>query len=335
MTEALTWGILSTANIASKALVPALHETDVAELTAVASRDEAKARQWAGAHGIARAHGSYEALLDDAEIDAVYNPLPNHLHKEWTIKAAEAGKHVLCEKPLGLDADECRDMIAACRRNDVVLMEAFMYRYHAQFRRLRELVRHGAIGEPSLVRASFSFPLASLNRPENIRWQPDMGGGSLMDVGCYCVNVARGLFDDDPLRVFARSFQHPDFPPVDAQLQGLLQFPGDRIAMIDASFLLNAQQTTEISGSDGLIRANGLFNPQSPNVYLQVAEGTDVRTETFDPRYRFHRQIEHFTACVREGRTPETDGKQAVGNMRTIEALLTSARTGQSVDLAG
>lgn len=334
MTDPLRWGILSTANIAAKALVPALHETDVAELTAVASRDEAKAGQWAGEHSIARAHGSYEALLDDPEIDAVYNPLPNHLHKEWTIKAAEAGKHVLCEKPLGLNVDECRAMIEACQRNDVVLMEAFMYRYHAQFRRLEQLVEDGAVGEPALVRASFSFPLASLGRPDNIRWQPEMGGGSLMDVGCYSVNVARALFDDEPVRVFAGSYEHPDFPPVDAQLQGLLEFPGDRVALLDSSFLLNAQQTTEISGPGGLIRANGIFNPPSPNVYLEIAEGTDTRTETFDPRYRFHRQVEHFTSCVREGRTPETDGEHAIGNMRTIESLLESARTGQPVELA-
>ncbi|MFB6285753.1 MAG: Gfo/Idh/MocA family protein [Candidatus Bipolaricaulia bacterium] len=335
MTEPLKWGILSTANIASKALVPALHETEVAQLTAVASRDEAKARQWADEHGIARAHGSYDALLDDAEIGAVYNPLPNHLHKEWTIKAADAGKHVLCEKPLGLNADECRDMIRACQRNDVVLMEAFMYRYHAQFRRLRGLVEDGAVGEPALVRASFSFPLASFDRPDNIRWQPDMGGGSLMDVGCYCVNVARALFDAEPIRAYARSFEHPDFPGVDAQLQGMLEFPDDRFALVDSSFRLNAQQTIEISGPDGLIRANGLFNPPIPNVYLEIAEGTDLRTETFDPRYRFHRQVEHFTACVREGRTPETDGAHAIGNMKTIEALSTSAQTGKPVEIAG
>ena len=333
MSEPLRWGILSTANIAAKALVPALHETDVAELVAVASRDAERARQWADEHDIAEAFDSYEALLDDPNIDAVYVPLPNHLHREWTIKAAEAGKHVLCEKPLGLNAADCRAMIEACERNDVVLMEAFMYRYHAQFQRLKELVRAGAVGEPSLVRASFSFPLASLGRPDNIRWQPEMGGGSLMDVGCYCVNVARALFDADPVRAFAHSYEHPDFPPVDAQLQGLLEFPDDRVALIDSSFLLNAQQTTEISGSGGLIRANGIFNPPSPNVHLEVSEATDAHIETFDPRYRFHRQVEHFTACVREGQTPETDGEQAVGNMRTIEALLASARTGQPVEL--
>ena len=335
MTEPLRWGILSTANIASKALVPALCETAVSDLVAVASRDEARARRWADEHDIPQPYGSYEALLSDDKIDAVYIPLPNHLHREWTIKAAEAGKHVLCEKPLGLTADECREMFDACRQNDVVLMEAFMYRYHPQFRRLKELVSSGAVGEPSLVRASFSFPLASFNRPADIRWQPEMGGGSLMDVGCYSVNVARALFDDDPVRVFARSYQHPDFPPVDAGLQGILEFPDDRAAVIDSSFLINAQQTAEISGPSGLIRAQGIFNPPSPIVYLEISEGTETRTETFDPRYRFHRQVEHFTACVREGRPPETDGERAVGNMRTIEALLESARTGQPVDLAG
>jgi len=329
----LRWGILSTANIAAKALVPALHETHVADLRAVASRDERKAQRWADEHDIPYAYGRYDALLDDPEIDAVYNPLPNHLHKEWTIKAAEAGKHVLCEKPLGMDADECREMIDACEHNGVVLMEAFMYRYHPQFHRLKNLVDDGAVGRPTLVRASFSFPLASLGRPDNIRWQSHMGGGSLMDVGCYAVNVARALFNDEPIRAFARTYEHPDHPDVDAQIQGLLEFPGDRVAFVDSSFLLNAQQTTEVSGPEGLIRANGIFNPPSPNVFLEVAEGTDAEIETFDPRYRFHRQVEHFSSCVQARRIPETDGSHALGNMQAIEALLASARMGQPVDI--
>lgn len=329
----LRWGILSTANIASKMMVPALHETDVAELVAVASRDGQNARQWASQHDIPRSYGSYEALLEDPEIDAVYVPLPNHLHKEWTVKSADAGKHVLCEKPLGLNVEECREMIDACERNDVVLMEAFMYRYHAQFGRLKELAEDEAIGKPSAVRASFCFPLASVQRPDDIRWQPEMGGGSLMDVGCYCVNVARALFEAEPSEVFARSYEHPDFPGVDASFQGLLSFPGDRIATIDSSFVVNAQQTVEVSGPEGLIRAQGIFNPPRPNVALEISNGLDTRTETFDWHCRFHREVEHFTACVQAGRSPDTDGAHAVGNMRTIEALLASARTGQSVAL--
>ena len=329
----LKWGILSTANIASKMMVPALHETDVSELVAVASRDEQKARQWADDHEIPRAYGSYEALLEDLEIDAVYVPLPNHLHREWTIRAAEAGKHVLCEKPLGLNAAECREMIEACEKNGVVLMEAFMYRYHAQFNRLKDLVDSDVVGTPSLVRASFCFPLASFQRPEDIRWRPEMGGGSLMDVGCYAVNVSRALFEAEPTEAFARSYQHPDFPGVDASLQGLLTFPGSRVAMIDASFVVNAQQTVEVSGPEGLIRATGIFNPPRPNVELAISNGTATQTETFDWRYRFHREVEHFSMCVQEGRTPDTDGEHAVGNMRTIEALLESARTGRRAAL--
>ena len=329
--KTLRWGILSTANIAAKMMVPALHETDAAELVAVASRHDQKARRWANEHGIPRAYGSYEALLEDPEIDAVYNPLPNHLHKEWTIQAAEAGKHALCEKPLGLTAEECREMTEACERNDIVLMEAFMYRYHAQFQRLQALIDDGAVGKPAVVRASFCFPLASFQRPDDIRWQPEMGGGSLMDVGCYCVNASRALFAAEPTEVFARSYEHPDFPGVDASLQGLLSFPGDRVAMIDASFVNNAQQTVEVSGPEGLIRAPGIFNPPRPNVALAISKGMDTQTETFDWRYRFHREVEHFTMCVQENRSPDTDGEHAIGNMRTIEALLESARSGRPV----
>src|SRR3954447_13087611 len=182
------WGVLSTANIGRRAVLPAIQRSRNGELVAVASRDADKARAFAADLGIPRAYASYEQLLADPEIEAVYIPLPNSMHREWTIKAAQAGKHILCEKPLGLNAAECAEMDAAARQNGVLLMEAFMYRFHPQTERVIQLIRQGAIGHPRLIHAAFTFRLSN---PANIRLQSDLGGGSLMDVGCYCVNVSR------------------------------------------------------------------------------------------------------------------------------------------------
>ncbi len=192
--RSVRWGVMSTANIGRAAVNPAIQASGNGSLVAVASREEARAKEFAATHGIPTAYGSYEALLDDGAIDAVYIPLPNSMHREWVIRAAEAGKHVLCEKPLALDATECEEMAAAAEDNRVVLMEAFMYRFHPRTVRVVDMVREGVLGELKAIRSSFTFRLRSL---DNIRLDPDLGGGALMDVGCYCVNVSRGGGDRD------------------------------------------------------------------------------------------------------------------------------------------
>ena len=222
------WGVLSTANIGRAAVNPAIQASRNGELVAVASRDGGRAREFAEKWGIPEHHGSYAALLVDEEIDAVYNPLPNSLHLEWTVRAAEAGKHVLCEKPLALDERECREMAAAARSNGVLLLEAFMYRFHPRTERVVDMVRDGAIGQLKAIRSAFTFRLRSA---ENIRLDPDLGGGALMDVGCYCVNVSRPLAGGEPLAVQATARWANS--GVDEQLMGTLLFDDDVMAHFD------------------------------------------------------------------------------------------------------
>ncbi|MCG6958224.1 MAG: Gfo/Idh/MocA family oxidoreductase, partial [Gemmatimonadetes bacterium] len=198
----LRWGVMSTANIGRAAVNPAIQASTNGVLTVIASRDEARARAFAERASIPRWHGSYEALVDDPEVDALYIALPNSLHREWTIRAAEAGKHVLCEKPLALDAGECREMQAAADAHGVKLMEAFMYRFHPRTGKVLEMVRSGALGDLRTLRSAFTF---RLTRPGNIRMDPDLGGGALMDVGCYCVNVSRTVVGGEPVAAQARA----------------------------------------------------------------------------------------------------------------------------------
>ena len=195
------WGILSTANIGRKAVIPALMESEQAQVAAVASRTINHAQAFADEMGIPTAYGSYEALLADPEIDAVYIPLPNHLHKPWTVRAAEAGKHILCEKPLALNTEECQEMIAAAKANGVQLMEAFMYRYHPRVLAARQMIQDGAIGELKTIESAFTYRNEDTT---NIRFQPEMGGGALLDIGCYCVNISRLMADGEPVAVHAR-----------------------------------------------------------------------------------------------------------------------------------
>ncbi|MBT8395595.1 MAG: Gfo/Idh/MocA family oxidoreductase, partial [Gemmatimonadetes bacterium] len=221
----LSWGVISTAKIGQRAVNPAIQASSNGELLAVASRDAGKARAFAEEAGIPTSYGSYQALLDDPSIDAVYNPLPNSLHREWTIRAVEQGKHILCEKPLALDAAECREMEAAAAANGVKLMEAFMYRFHPRTERVLEMVREGEVGDIRQIRSSFTFPL---DRPDDIRWDRELGGGALMDVGCYCINVSRTLAGREPVEV--RAMANFRDGGVDQQMAGSLRFEDGLLA---------------------------------------------------------------------------------------------------------
>src|SRR3990172_516951 len=222
MSGRLRWGILGAASIAVRRVMPAIARSRAGMLYAVASRDQRRAEEIAGRFGIPHVYGAYEALLADREVDAVYIPLPNNLHRPWTERAAAAGKHVLCEKPLGVTAEDAAAMVAACAMRGVVLQEAFMYRYHPQIDRLRGLLREGAIGAPWLVRAWFSFTTGS----GNIRLDPTLGGGGLLDVGCYAVNISR-LVLGEPVSAAAEAVYDDG---VDVRLSGLLAFPEARAA---------------------------------------------------------------------------------------------------------
>jgi predicted dehydrogenase len=321
---------LSTARIARTRFVPGVRAGTEGVVVAVASREDERARAMATELGIPRAHGSYYALLTDPEVDAVYVGLPNGLHPEWTVRAAEAGKHVLCEKPVAPTRAEAARMVEACRRAGVVLMEAFMYRLHPQHARVLELLGQGTIGAPVFVRASFCFAMdAARRRSGDVRLQADLAGGALMDVGCYAVDVARYLFGAEPVEASAQARRDPAFG-VDTTLAGTLRFPGDRLALIDGSFDAAGTQRYEVAGPGGLIRVERAFLPGEGRTTISVSAGGQERTETVPGAHQYALEADHFARSVRAGRLlpPSEDGLLQAA---AVEALHESAATGRAV----
>jgi xylose dehydrogenase (NAD/NADP) len=321
----LRWGLLGTARI-NRRIIPPLRASATSRLLAVASRDPARAAAYAEEWGIGRAHGSYEALLADPEIDAVYVPLPNHLHAEWTIRAARAGKHVLCEKPLALSVGEVDAMEAAAREAGVVLAEAFMYRHHPQTLKVEELVRSGAIGAPRFVRGAFSFPL---DRPDDFRLRPEWGGGCLWDVGCYPLSFVRFVLGAEPVEVVGS--QVVGTTGVDETFAGQLVFPGGVLAQIDAGFRSAFRTQLEVAGTAGTIFVPQPWRPEGQPIRL--VRGEDVEEIVVGGEDRYLLEIEDLADCVRTGRTPRVTLAESRGNVATIVALLESARTGRPVTL--
>ncbi|HEU5012748.1 MAG TPA: Gfo/Idh/MocA family oxidoreductase [Roseiflexaceae bacterium] len=323
MTESpVRWGVLSTANIGRAAVIPAIHGARNSTLVAVASRDGERARAFADANTIPQAYGSYEALLAADDIDAVYIPLPNSMHKEWVIKAAQAGKHVLCEKPLALDADECMAMEAAANKAGVLLMEAFMYRFHPRTERVQAIVRSGLLGDVKLVRAAFTFRVTN---PHNIRFQADLGGGALMDVGCYCVNIGRTLADAEPVE--AQAFATWSASGVDEQLLGMLRFPNGMALQFDCALTLARRETYEVVGTDGVLEVPAAFLPGTGDMTITInrgRHGTDVEQISGVDEYQL--MVEHFADCILHNHAPRYTASEAAANMRAIEALQRSAR---------
>ena len=323
-TQKFRWGILSTARIGRTRFIPGVRAGSEGTVVAIASRDEQTARSAAAELGIPRAHGSYEALLADPEIDAVYIGLPNGLHPEWTIKGAQASKHVLCEKPAARRRADAERMAAACRQAGVVLMEAFMYRLHPQHARVRQLIDGGAIGEPAFVRASFCFHMAPERRAQgDVRLQADLEGGALMDVGCYAVNAARFIFGAEPVAVSAQQRRDPQFG-VDTSFAGVLRFPGDRLALIDGSFDAAGTQRYEVAGPGGTILVERAFLPGTAPAVIHVSAGGERRSEEVAAGDQYALEADHFARSVRAGRLlpPAEDG---VAQARAIEALYASA----------
>ena len=327
MSEAVRWGIVSTANINEKVLA-GLDGSPAARVVAVGSRETERAREFAAHHGIARAHGSYDELLADPEVEAVYIPLPNGLHVEWTLAALAAGKHVLCEKPLSPRAEEVERCFDAAERAGLLLSEGFMWRHHPQAERLVSLVREGAIGELRLVRAAFSFPL---RRFPDVRWDADLDGGALLDVGCYCVSGSRLLAGAEPERVSGESVMAPS--GVDARFAGTLRFPGDVLAVFDCGFDITARDELEAIGSDGSLFLDDPWHSVEPRIELRRADGSleTVEIERANP-YRL--EFEDVSAAIRGSREPRLGRADAMGQARALEALLRSAAEGRPVAVA-
>jgi predicted dehydrogenase len=324
----MQFGIISTANIGRAAIIPAIQSSEH-EVLAVASRDEERARKFADECGIPRAYGSYEALLADSDIDGVYNPLPNALHAEWTKRAADAGYHILCEKPLAVDAAEAREVRNYCAERDVTLMEAFMYQYHPRTERAAEVVSE-QLNDVRFIKTSFQFPLT--HDEYDIRLDPDLAGGSLMDVGCYGVSATQ-LFLGKPTRVYASATDTRDCG-TNTQLTGLLEYTDDATAEVSCSFDTQDTQFYRIEAENGWLETQEAFVPRTndPTTLRYEVDGRRV-TEEFSSVDQYRRQVEHFADCVRNRRRPRTNAYESERTMAIMDALAESSDCGKPVAL--
>lgn len=326
----LRWGILGCARITRRGLVPGIQGSSSGRLLALASRSRETARAWAAEFGVPRAYGSYDELVADPEIDAVYVPLPNELHREWVLAAADAGKHVLCEKPLALDTREAAAMVEHCRRRGVVLMEAFMWRHQPRTAALRQLVAEGAIGELRLIRASFSFPI----EPGDWRLDPLRGGGSLWDIGCYGLNTARLFAGSEPLA--AQAFARLGPTGVDLGLTATLRFPDDILAILDCSFEQPFRCAYELVGTTGSIEVPLAYLPPSKPVARLIAADGSIKNElSFDLRDQYTAMVDAFAQAVAEGGSfpePAENGLAQMVGLDAIRSAATSAATNAPPD---
>jgi D-xylose 1-dehydrogenase (NADP+, D-xylono-1,5-lactone-forming) len=319
----LRLGLLSTARINS-AIIAAAAATDRVEIGAVGSRDAARAAEYAREHGISRAHGSYEELLADPELDAVYISLPNALHHEWTLRALDAGKHVLCEKPYSRRPEEVEEAFARAGERGLVLMEAFMYRHHPQTLRVAELLAGGEIGQPRLLKAAFTFELGDL---EDVRARPELDGGALMDVGCYCVSGLR-LLAGEPEEASGEQLVGPT--GVDMSFRGALRFPSGAVGVFRSSFQVERGQELEVVGETGRLRVEAPWRVDWGGRVL--LERDDIATEVPVPEAdSYVRQLENLAAAAAGEEPPLLGLEDALGQARTIAALYRSAESGAPV----
>jgi predicted dehydrogenase len=317
--------VLSTARIGA-ALVAAARQTKAADIVAVASRDPARAQAFAREHGIPRAHGTYDDLLADPDVDAVYVPLPNALHVDWTLRALEAGKHVLCEKPMDRRPERVERAFDVADAAGLVLMEGFMWRHNPQTAGVRELLDDGAIGDVRFARACFSFVLAS---DGDVRLDPALDGGALMDIGCYCVSGARLAAGSEPVSVSAEVVTGPT--GVDLRMTGLLRFADDVLATIDCGFDLPDRAGLEIAGSAGRILVADPWRCRRPRIVLE--RGSEREVVKLRPVDSFRLELEDMAAAIGGEREPLLRRADAVGQARAIDGLYRAAAEGRAVAL--
>jgi D-xylose 1-dehydrogenase (NADP+, D-xylono-1,5-lactone-forming) len=322
---ALRWGILSTAKITDALLSSGSDQ----EFVAVASRDLPRARAYAREKGLSRAHGSYDELLADPEVDAVYVPLPNNMHVEWSVRALQAGKHVLCEKPMSRHPDDVERAFDIADRQGLVLEEAFMWRHHSQLLRARELLAAGEIGDLRVIRAAFAFTAAD---PQNIRLQADLEGGGLMDVGCYCVSGCRALAGAEPERAYAEVVLGGE-GGVDVALVATLRFPGDVLAHFDCGLSYAGGDQLEAVGSDGSLFLDDPWHGRDAVIEVRRADGSVERVEE-GPANSYALELADFEEAVRGRRTPLLDRADALAQARTIAALYESAERSKPCPIA-
>lgn len=325
MSETLKWGILGTARIVRKT-IPALQETKNGEVVGIASRTEQRAQEYAERHGVPQAFGSYEAMLASPEIDAVYIPLPNTLHREWILKALDAGKHVLCEKPLVMSAAEGLEIAQKADETGLKVLEGFMYRFHPRFERLQELLQQSVVGKLTFVRVAHSF---AAEGEDNIRWFSALGGGALFDTGCYCVNLSRLVAGEEPTQAaaFATYIDAADAGQVDTSIAGLLRFPGGATALFDCGVNLERRNLLEITGTEGRLVVDNPFGLSGEDSVIEEHHfGQDTRVHEVKGANHFVRMGEHFADSVLSG-TPLRYGLgDAISNARVLSALAAAAQ---------
>lgn len=324
------WGVLSTANIGIGKVIPAMQKETWSEVTAIASRNLESAQDAAAKLDIPKAYGSYEELLDDPDIDAVYNPLPNHLHVPWSIKAIEADKHVLCEKPIALTAAEAQTLLDAAKQHpNVKVMEAFMYRFHPQWQRAKELVTSGAIGELRTVHSFFSYFNTD---PNNIRNMAEIGGGGLMDIGCYNISLSRFVFGSEPQRVSSIIEYDPQFD-TDRLASALLDF-GSGTATFTCSTQLTSYQRVNMFGTTGRVEIEIPFNaPPDRPCRMWHQHGGTIDEIVFDTVDQYTLQGDVFSQAILNDTAVPTPLEDAVANMRVLEAIVESAKSNAWVTL--
>lgn len=319
----LNWGIMSTAHIAEKAVIPAIRMVKNNQVIAVGSRDLARATAFAAKLDIPKAYGSYQDLLNDRDVQAVYIPLPNSDHKEWTIKALEAGKHVLVEKSFALSADDAQEMVSSALEHGLILMENFMYRYSSRFDKVVEMVRKGELGKLKLIQSTFSW---NLTNPDDIRLSANLGGGSLLDIGTYCVNFARQLAGREPVAVSCRFYRGNS--AVDLQAAGNLAFGDQLEAQFFSSFAATGQQYTRIVGTEGVLEVPRSFNNGGEKTEAILTKGNETKRFSFKSENDYKSLLEHFYQVVISRESPRFPLSDAVNQMLVLETLAKSAEQG-------
>jgi len=325
MPDSIRWGLLSTARI-NRSLIAGVRASRRSRLVAVASREQSKAQEFAQKWDIPAAIGSYEAMLADPQIDVIYNPLPNHLHAEWTIKALEAKKHVLVEKPIALSVSDVHAIADAARKNNRVAAEAFMYRHHPQTLKVQEMVGAGELGEVRFIQGTFSFVL---DRPNDIRWNPDFGGGSIWDIGCYPLSYTRMITGRLPIAVHGFQVLAPS--GVDLTFSGSLQYSDDVLAQFHSSFGLPYNTFMEIQGTKGSLMISSPFKPESANVSMHLKREDGQKEYRFPPRELYLGEVEDIENAVLDGKKTRLSLGESAENIALITALLASAQTRQAV----
>lgn len=329
--QSTRWGILGTAEIAQKWVIPAIHQANNAEIVAIASQS-GKAKGFADRFGIPKHYDSYEALLMDPEIEIVYIPLPNSLHAEWVKKAAKSGKHVLCEKPAALTAEQTREMIQACEENHVLFMEALMYQFHPQHQRVLSIINSGEIGEVKMMRSSFSFLLQQ--REGNFRMNKKLGGGSLYDIGCYCIHAIRKIMQSEPTSVYAVGNLHPT-DGVDLSATVIMELKKGLTTHFDCSMdMSNLRHTYEVVGTKGKIDVPVAFVPPADGKgRVIVTTDAGIKREETIQGFSYQNGIEHFSHCVFSQTEPRYTKEDCIQNIKVIEACQQSMQTGKPIQL--